>query len=290
MVSLNDSGPGTLRQAILDANATPGADTITFTLLSSKGYSASTISLVTPLPVISQPLSIIGPGPVLLTINANGTGRTMEVGIGVSATVSGLTLSGGASDFGAGFYINPGANVTLTNMIFQNNDASGSDGGGISNDGSLILKSSIIRNNKAAAGGGVSNFEGTMDVSGTQITNNTALEIGGGVFNMQNANIHNSTISNNTVLNSSGCCGGGIGNFSSSSSADTMLFIESTHIDNNTGPDGGGISNTGTLQLLGGTEQQRQHARRRWRHLQCNPSRLLANGRCPDPEHDNLRQ
>ncbi|HEX8251426.1 MAG TPA: carboxypeptidase regulatory-like domain-containing protein [Pyrinomonadaceae bacterium] len=57
-----DSGPGTLRQAILDANATPGdADTIDFNITPLGGV--KTINLLSPLPAIT------GTGTGSLTIN-----------------------------------------------------------------------------------------------------------------------------------------------------------------------------------------------------------------------------
>ena len=52
-----DSGPGSLRQAILDANANAGADTISFAI---PGAGVHTISPVTALPNITQPVTIDG--------------------------------------------------------------------------------------------------------------------------------------------------------------------------------------------------------------------------------------
>jgi hypothetical protein len=50
-----DSGPGTLRQAILNANAS-GGGTITFSNVTG------TINLQSPLPVMIANISILGPG------------------------------------------------------------------------------------------------------------------------------------------------------------------------------------------------------------------------------------
>lgn len=52
-----DSGPGSLRQAILNANANPGNDEITFRL---PGPAPQTIQLLTPLPAITDPVTIDG--------------------------------------------------------------------------------------------------------------------------------------------------------------------------------------------------------------------------------------
>src|SRR5581483_11449800 len=50
----SDSGPGSLRQAILDANNTPGTDNITFSI----GGGAQTISPTSSLPTITGPVSL----------------------------------------------------------------------------------------------------------------------------------------------------------------------------------------------------------------------------------------
>ena len=52
-----DSGKGSLRQAILDANASPGADTITFGI---PGAGEQRIVLATELPAITDVVTISG--------------------------------------------------------------------------------------------------------------------------------------------------------------------------------------------------------------------------------------
>ncbi len=62
VTNTNDSGPGSLRQAILDANANAGHDTITF------GAGASgTIVLASTLPQIADDLTVSGPGAGVLS-------------------------------------------------------------------------------------------------------------------------------------------------------------------------------------------------------------------------------
>src|SRR4051812_45919462 len=68
VTNLNDSGPGSLRQPMLDANATPALDTITFGAGSNVPSLSGVISLLTPLPAITSPMTIVGPGSSL-TIN-----------------------------------------------------------------------------------------------------------------------------------------------------------------------------------------------------------------------------
>ena len=57
MTSTADSGAGSLRQAITDANANPGADTIAFGIV---GSGVHTIAPASPLPQITEPVTIDG--------------------------------------------------------------------------------------------------------------------------------------------------------------------------------------------------------------------------------------
>ena len=61
VVTNSDSGPGSLRQAILDANAN-GGGTITFSNLTG------TISLQSGLPALTTNITISGPGSSQLTL------------------------------------------------------------------------------------------------------------------------------------------------------------------------------------------------------------------------------
>src|SRR5438874_643047 len=108
----NDSGAGSLRDALTQANATVAADTINFD--PAFFSTPRVISLLTPLgpsalfPSIRQDVSIVGPGASLLTIQrdpgAATTFRLFYAGIdGKTGNVSfsGLTLTGGNAGAGA---------------------------------------------------------------------------------------------------------------------------------------------------------------------------------------------
>ena len=100
VTNLNDVGSGSLRQAILDANANPGTDVITF----SAGVTG-TITLTTGQLTISDAVSIMGPGANLLSVqNTAGSNRVFYIGNTVTATFSGLTISGGSGVDGGGIY------------------------------------------------------------------------------------------------------------------------------------------------------------------------------------------
>src|SRR4051794_1440494 len=57
VITLGDSGPGSLRQAILSANASPGPDRVVFNI---PGTGVRVINLITALPQITEQLEIDG--------------------------------------------------------------------------------------------------------------------------------------------------------------------------------------------------------------------------------------
>src|ERR1039457_4729828 len=75
----NDSGAGSLRQAILDANATSGLDTIIFQI---PGSGVHTIVLLAALPAITDPVVIDGTtqpgyaGTPLIELNGTSAGSS----------------------------------------------------------------------------------------------------------------------------------------------------------------------------------------------------------------------
>src|SRR3954447_6501422 len=92
--SLDDSGPGSLREALDNANLfSPGPDTITF----ATGLSGQIDMAGGSLP-ITDPVDIQGPGAGVITINGGGGRRiflTNMATAGDPVTISGLTLAGG---------------------------------------------------------------------------------------------------------------------------------------------------------------------------------------------------
>lgn len=66
MTNLNDSGAGSLRQAITDAGNTPGENVINF-----QAGVTGMINLEAALPSLSNALTINGPGADLLTVRRN---------------------------------------------------------------------------------------------------------------------------------------------------------------------------------------------------------------------------
>src|SRR5262249_24792850 len=95
VTNTNDSGAGSLRQAILNANAAAGADVINFQI----GTGAKTITLLSALPLISSPVTIDGgsqpgyAGAPIIELSGN------------NAVLTGLNITAGSST-GKGLVIN----------------------------------------------------------------------------------------------------------------------------------------------------------------------------------------
>ncbi len=99
VTNANDAGAGSLRQAIIDANAAPDTDTIDFNIA---GAGVQTISPLSPFPDITNPVTIDGysqPGAVENTAVAGFDGTLLIELDGTNAGSGsvGLNLSGGAS-------------------------------------------------------------------------------------------------------------------------------------------------------------------------------------------------
>ncbi len=93
-----DSGPGSLRQAILDSNNnTGGTNTIDFAI---PGTGVRTIAPASPLPAITNPVVIDGTtqpgyaGAPLIAIISQGTGDADPLTVGSDVTVKGLAIGG----------------------------------------------------------------------------------------------------------------------------------------------------------------------------------------------------
>lgn len=95
----NDSGAGSLRQAILDANANPDADRIAFAI---PGATVPTLAPTTPLPAITQPVLIDGWSQPQFAVEINGAGQGANTDVftvtGSDVTLRALTINRGPRD------------------------------------------------------------------------------------------------------------------------------------------------------------------------------------------------
>ncbi len=179
------------------------------------------------------------------TLNGQKAGAVVTVASGVTATIGGVTITGGNAPSAGGGIYNSGT-LTLTDSTISSNTAP-SGGGIFNNSGTLTVSDSTVSGNTAGAGGGIFNA-GTLTVSNSTVSGNTASGgAGGGIFNGGTLTVSNSTVSGNTA---SGGAGGGISN-----SYGTLTVSNST-VSGNTasGGSGGGIHNLyGTLTVSNST-------------------------------------
>jgi hypothetical protein len=180
----NDSGPGSLRQAIADAT---GADTIV--------VPAGTYNLDSAL-TVSQALTLVGAGANQTVLDGQGSTEIMAI-------------------------TSPAAGVTITGMTLE--DGNASDGGAINAAVPLTLDDDAITGNTAGSGGGIYSSS-TLTMDQDLVAGNTAPTGDGGGIDLGPASPTVNTISDTTIaLNSSGSAAGGINILNSSTESVKLL-------------------------------------------------------------------
>ena len=210
--NLNDAGAGSLRGAVLAANANAGPDTISFNGTGASGE----ITLTTGEISITDDLAINGPGAAALSVSGDANNNnvrdfaTSNVALGDSrvfaitdptapgtptqaVSISGLTLKEGVGDFfsggtpqarnGGAIYAGQTA-LTLTNVVVTDS-VSTSSGGGV-----------FLTND------GPSNEAGRLTVTGSQFTDNRALSGGGAIYSLPFKYVPGDDFSGTTITNS----------------------------------------------------------------------------------------
>ena len=238
-----------LREAITQANNTPGNDGISFNLIGS-----NTITLTSVLPTIAKAsfagsVTINGLGASSLTISGNnGDFSIFNIATGGNLFVSGMTVSGAVFTSGNGGAFNSLGSLTISASTITGNSAL--NGGAIINQGtSLIVKNSIISNNTTAGfGGGINNYNGgTISISNSTISGNSATNGGGGIINTNsNLTITDSVFTGNLSTTSNGA---GVLNTNSNS----FLTISGSTFTNNTARNGGALFNNGNATINSST-------------------------------------
>ena len=267
VTNTNDSGPGSLRRALIDSQ---DGNTIDF----DSSLKGQNISLTSAELVIDKNIIISGLGANFLTVSRAQNAppfRVFDLIPGHSVTIQGLTISNGiAPDFSCGGGIlDQGSSLSLINCTVSGNSTGGTGagicgdanatvtidsstiadnyagdyGGGLANGGALTINNSTLSDNRGefAAGAILNGFNGdaSLTVSNSTLSGNTTQLHGGGIFNGGQCAISNSTLSGNN-----GMTGGAIVNRLGT------LDIESTIL--NRGELGPNISNdSGTVTSHG---------------------------------------
>lgn len=203
-----DDGPGSLRQAIATASA---GDTVAFALaLPATIVLSNTID-------IAKDLTVLGPGPDLLTVMRNPAANTpsfrvFSIDTGV-VLLAGITIRNGRAINPNGMIDNLGGAIlnwgtlTVSNCVITGNTAptefgGHGFGGGIFSGGPLTVLDSTISGNEASwAGGGLCTFHAGLFVARqSTISDNFAGLQGGGVNYQEGVGrMENCTISGNAT-------------------------------------------------------------------------------------------
>lgn len=163
VTNTDDSGPGSLRQAILDANATNGLDTINFEI---SGTGVQTIALLAALPAITDSVEIDGTtqpgyaGTPLIEINGAGGGTSAGLrlfaanskikGLAINRFVAqGLLIQGAGNNLVQGNFIgtDPSGTIARANSlqgIWLNGSSGNQIGGTNAFEGNLIAGNSDV--------------------------------------------------------------------------------------------------------------------------------------------------
>src|SRR5438270_3853088 len=228
VTNLNDSGAGSLRDAVTQANSTGGADTINF-----QSGLTGTITLTTgEIPIIDS-VTINGPGRNVITISGNNASRIFNINDGmgatiISANINNLTLTSGNTAGSGGAINSYGESLSLDNVVISGSSTGGNGGGiywtgyGATNPtlsitNSTISGNSAIVNAESGDGGGLDALYAyaSVTLSNDTFTNNIAGRNGGGA-NVQmgsgaTLNVLNDVITNNTGGNTAALSGNGGG-------------------------------------------------------------------------------
>ncbi|MEA2422358.1 MAG: large repetitive protein, partial [Thermoleophilaceae bacterium] len=178
-----DTGTGacTLRAAIQEANALPGADEIdlgarthNLTIAGASENSSATGDLD-----IASDITIVGDCARTSIIDATGLGdRILEVLSGTVDLQNVRLTNGNTSNSGAGID-NHSTSLTLTNSQVDHNTGAG----GIQNeDGATthLVRSMVSDNSTTSSGGGITNY-GTLTLDNSSVVHNSASFFGGGI-------------------------------------------------------------------------------------------------------------
>jgi CSLREA domain-containing protein len=207
----------TLRDAILAANATPGADTIRlpkgkFRLtIGGTGEDAAAIGDLD----ITDAVTIVGKGPKKTKVIGQQGDRIFDMlAPGFNVTLQGLRITGGLAPNGeSGSAIRttgPNANLTILNSTITGNHVAGTGGGGVYMDqGNFVLTNSSISNNTST--GCCAGFSGST-LTGAWVTDSHLDKnvdetcCSGFVASVDDLTITNSTFNSN--VSHQNCCAG----------------------------------------------------------------------------------
>ena len=247
----NDSGPGSLRQAVLDNNSLGGGNTITFS-----NVVAGAITLTNGELLIAKDVTLLGPGPRTLAVDGNAATRVFHVTNAAHVSVSGLAITNGKvsgsypGNAGGGICVDT-STLTLSNCSVSGNNGGGGSGGGIFNDhSSLTLVNCTVSHNQVTnSGGGIYSYgyagNATLTVIGCTFSSNTVSgsgNIGGAIESDGSFGSATLLVSNSTFSGNVASMGGAIFITGSSGTGPSTLIVRaSTFAGNSSSGDGSAV-------------------------------------------------
>ncbi|MBO5694513.1 MAG: hypothetical protein J6S98_03820, partial [Lentisphaeria bacterium] len=245
-----------LREALSYAASLGGTQTITFD--STVFGDGATIVLDSAKGEIelSSNITIDGDvnadGKADVTIDGDNATRIFLINSEIAVTLQNLNLiNGNVADLGAGVYLNnSNAVLTIDNVLFEGNAASGTQksGGAIGAfSGTIVISDSVFRNNSATNSGGAIALisGGDLTVTNTLFDGNTSSYHGATIYGAGYSNIYLNSI---TVMNSVGRGANGAAVVLQGSS----VIANSTFINNSATQ---ASAAAGTIELRGGHTQ-----------------------------------
>ncbi len=245
-----DSGKGSLRYELGVAHS---GDTIRFAP-SADG----TIKLTSGPLQVPNGVDVQGPGPGKVTVSGDDQFTVFDIGEGVTASISGLTITDGRASVvdNYGFVSGGGGiyslgNLTITNCVVTGNSAPAQDyegGGGIFSSAipyvhhTLTIDDCTISGNSAYEGGGIETG-GPLTITDSTVSGNS----GGGILDYgSNASLTDSVLADNT--------GGGIAiNGIGITPVPTLTVTDSTIEGNSGAVFGGGIGSINANVTVSGS-------------------------------------
>jgi hypothetical protein len=273
-MNLADSGDGSLRQAVLDANAHHGVDHIVF----APGLQGTIALTSGQLNITDDNLTITGPGASQIAVSGSDVSRVVAIATGVTAEIDDLTITHGRAVQGAG--VQNAGRLTLARDVVSHNRATPppfAPGGAVLNlaGGTLTLDHSTLSDNVTAPpvlpnlafGGGLYN-QGTVMMTACTLSGNQATT-GGGFFNEDGTiTVTDSTFTGNRADGGLGMTGGSGGAFfnsvGSAMRGSTLSVFRSTFTGNvavgTNALGGAGTNNMSTVTLSYDTFSDNQAA------------------------------
>jgi hypothetical protein len=255
------SGPGSLRQALINANFTPGVDTITF---DPAFFATPRVIPWTGGPIETlESLAIQGPAG-RVTIDAGGSSRIFRLATSGSGAfnISNLIFANGrAVDAGGGaVVIGFDDQATFTNCSFTGNSAAGSGGAALHEGGPggrlTFLQSTLTANTSASTGGAIM-LEGGSTATASQLTVTDSTisgnrgTLGAGIYFRGFANV---TITRSTLASNSASDIGGavctLGSASTAAAPSALTIVASAIVDNRATRGGGVMVQSRTVTTI----------------------------------------